>query len=284
MDAERNNMRSPFQVVVLTSLHGVLLPIVKLMLRCGVGCPEFVAVTKAVYVQAATEDYGVRGRPANVSRVAAMTGLSRKEVSRIRSGGTHSRWTPDMEVTPANTVLHYWHFDPAFSDPLGVPRPLPFEGANSFSSLVKTYAGDIPAGAFKKALLKAGTVAQDNGGNLLVKERYFYPASFNEDFVRNAAFALKNLGETLVYNALLTQNSSDVQAVRRGRFERFAWTDRLDKEAIDQFKRWVRREGALFVERADAWIGQNERPVKSPGRARRTAGVGVYFFEEDSGQ
>lgn len=113
---EWDSMRSPFQVAVLSSLQGVLLPIVKLMLRCGVGCSEFVAVVKTVFVQAATEDYGLRGRPTNVSRVAAMTGLSRKEVRRIRSEKGSQRWTRDMEVTPANTVLHYWHFDPDFAE------------------------------------------------------------------------------------------------------------------------------------------------------------------------
>lgn len=275
-------MRSPFQAAVLSSLQGVLLPIVKLMLRCGVGCPEFIAIAKTVFVQAASDDYGLRGRPTNVSRVAAMTGLSRKEVSRIRSEQWGERWTPDMEVTPANTVLHYWHFDPLFAHDVGCPNLLPFEGPNSFTALVKKYAGDIPAGAIKAELLRAGTVFEDLNGCLLVKERYFYPAAFDEDFIRNAAFALKNLGETLVHNASLAEDETNGVAIRQGRFERFAWTDRLDQEAIARFKRWARLEGTGFVERADDWIGKNESPAVSGGDPdRRTAGVGVYYFEED---
>lgn len=280
MDAERNSMRSPFQAAVLNSLQGVLLPIVKLMLRCGLGCPEFVAVAKTVFVQAASDDYGLRGRPTNVSRVAAMTGLSRKEVSRIRSEQQSDRWTPDMEVTPANTVLHYWHFDPSFCVEPGQPRALPLHGTNGFAALVKKYAGDIPAGAIRKALIRAGTVVEDSDGKLVVKERYFYPAAFNEDFIRNAAFALRSLGETLVHNASLAGDRASPGAIRHGRFERFAWTDRLSEEAIVQFKQWARREGTRFIERADDWIGAHEEvtPIDS---SRRTAGVGVYYFEED---
>lgn len=273
-------MRSPFQTAVLSSLQGVLLPIVKLMLRCGLGCPEFIAVAKTVFVQAASDDYGLRGRPTNVSRVAAMTGLSRKEVSRIRSEQQSDRWTPDMEVTPANTVLHYWHFDPIFCERAGQPKALPFHGANGFESLVRKYAGDIPAGAIRKALIGAGTVVEDSDGKLLVKERYFYPAAFNEDFIRNAAFALRSLGETLVHNAALAGDRASPGAIRDGRFERFAWTDRLDDEAISRFKRWVRREGTRFIERADDWIGANEEEERINSK-RRTAGVGVYYFEED---
>jgi hypothetical protein len=273
-------MRSPFQVAVLSSLQGVLLPIVKLMLRCGVGCSEFVAVVKTVFVQAATEDYGLRGRPTNVSRVAAMTGLSRKEVRRIRSEKGSQRWTPDMEVTPANTVLHYWHFDPDFAEVVGRPRELAFEGERGFEALVKKYAGDIPPGAVKKELIRAGTIAESPTGRLSVKERYFYPAAFDEDFVRNAAFALKNLGETLVHNASLAANQGSPHAIRQGRFERFAWTDRLDAKAIPQFKQWARSEGSKFVELADDWIGKNE-VIPAEGAKRRTAGIGVYYFEED---
>lgn len=282
LDAEPK-LRSPFQTAILNSLESVLLPIVKLMLRCGLGCSEFISVAKSAYVKAATTDYSLRGRPTNASRVAALTGLSRKEVSRIRAETKRNRWTPDMEVTPANTVLHYWHFDPLFCDQAGTPRPLSFDGPASFTALVKRYVGDIPAGAMKKELLRARAIAEQHDGQLVVKERYFYPEAFDEDFVLNAAFALKNLGETLVHNAGLAGQDSDKSSIRQRRFERSAWTDRMDADTIVRFKRWVRSEGTRFIEIADNWIGENEirsGSSDSPSR-RRTVGVGLYFFEED---
>jgi len=278
LDHERLSMRSPFQQTVLKSLEGILLPLAKLMLRCGLGCPEFVAITKAVFVQAASDEYGLRGRPTNMSRVAAITGLSRKEVSRIRAEGAVERWTPDMEVTPANTVLHYWHFDPMFCQPIGHPKPLPFEGENSFTTLVRKYAGDIPPGAMRKELTRAGTVIEDRDRDLTVRERYFYPAAFHEDFVRNAAFALTNLGNTLVHNATLVGNEN---AIRQGRFERFAWTQYLTTESAVAFKSWVRVEGTSFIERADDWIGKKEVRHRDRRVENRTVGVGVYYFEEE---
>lgn len=281
LDAERK-IRSPFQTAILNSLESVLLPIVKLMLRCGLGCSEFISVAKSAYVKAATTDYSLRGRPTNASRVAALTGLSRKEVSRIRAEAKQNRWTPDMEVTPANTVLHYWHFDPLFCEPIGAPKPLEYDGPNSFTVLVKRYAGDIPAGAMKKELLRARAVAERSDGRLVVKERYFYPEAFDEDFVLNAAFALKNLGETLVHNAGLAGDGGDKSSIRQGRFERSAWTDRMDDETIAIFKRWVRSEGTRFIEIADNWIGENEARSGQNDQTRRTVGVGLYFFEEDT--
>ncbi|HEY7670568.1 MAG TPA: DUF6502 family protein, partial [Gammaproteobacteria bacterium] len=121
-------MRSSVQQAMLECLHGILKPIVRLLLLCGIGYGEFAAVAKAAFVQVASEDYGIRGRPTNASRIAAMTGLSRKEVSRIRTEAPVQRWSPDMATTPVNMILHYWHFDPDFSESPGKPRVLPLEG------------------------------------------------------------------------------------------------------------------------------------------------------------
>ncbi len=278
-------MRSPFQQAVLASLASVLAPLARLMLRCGVGCPEFVAVTKAVFVQVATDEYGIRGRPANASRVAAITGLSRKQVRRIKDVGPVARWTPDMEATPTNVVLHYWHFDPEYSEEPGRPRWLPFDGDSSFSTLVRDYAGDIPPRAMLKALMRVGAVSQDRQHRLLPEERYFNPNDFDEDFVHNAAFALRSLGTTLVYNATVwaaAESATDHNAAEQSRFERVAWTDRLSPEATAAFKVWVRIEGAKFIEEADNWIGNNEATGEQRVRREpRAVGVGLYYFEDE---
>ncbi len=278
-------MRSAFQQAVLASLAGLLMPVARLMLRCGVGCPEFVAVTKAVFVQVASEQYGVRGRPANASRVAAITGLSRKQVRRIKEVGPVARWTPEMESTPANVVLHYWHFDPEYSEAPGQPRWLSLEGEKSFSTLVRDYAGDIPPTAMLKALMRVGAIRRDRAQQLLPQERYFYPADFDEDFVHNAAFALRSLGDTLVYNATIwaaADGAGDQCAAEESRFERVAWTDRFTPEVTAAFKAWVRAEGTKFIEEADDWIGKNEGTKERPFPGEpRAVGVGLYYFEEE---
>ena len=125
-------MRSQIQDALLSALEAILRPIVKLLLQSGISYSEFASVAKSVFVQVATDEYTKRGRPANFSQVSAMTGISRKEVSRIRKGISKQRWTPNMEASPVNTILHEWHFDPDFSDGAGTAKPLPFEGPVEF--------------------------------------------------------------------------------------------------------------------------------------------------------
>ena len=59
-------------------------PIARLLIRGGVPFKDFVDLAKEAYVEVAGNDYGIRGRQTNTARVAILTGLSRKEVTRVR--------------------------------------------------------------------------------------------------------------------------------------------------------------------------------------------------------
>ena len=87
-------------------LAGVLAPLARTLLRCGVSYTEFAELAKRAFIDAASKDYGVRNRPTNIARVAVMTGLSRKEVSRIRGERKTSRKKSAMSVTLPAAVLN----------------------------------------------------------------------------------------------------------------------------------------------------------------------------------
>ena len=276
-------MHSHMQKTLVDVLCKIIRPIVTLYLRCGVGYSEFQAVVRGVYISVAAEEYGIRGRPTNTSRIAAMTGISRKEIKRIREQLADSRWTPAMEVSPANLLIHFWHFDSDFSDPGGIPLALPIEGPSSFTELAQRYAGDIPVGALKEELKRAGVIIE-SGEMLLVKKRYFQTFTFDDDFIQNMAFSLQSLASTIVHNSELICRNDYSQELneREGRLERFAWSDQMSDRSRREFRNWVRAEGSLFVEKADEWIGKNELELTEWDKASpKSIGVGVYFFEED---
>jgi hypothetical protein len=277
-------VRSHIQEALLAALEAILRPTVKLLLQSGISYSEFASVAKSVFVQVATDDSKRRGRPANFSQVSAMTGISRKEVSRIRNPKSELRWTPNMESSPVNTILHQWHFDTEFSDGAGHARPLPFEGASSFSALVSRYVGDIPPGAMRSTLHKAGVLEQDPEGLLVIRQPFFYSRRFDEDFVRGLAFSMSNLGSTLVHNAAVHQRLDIPNEKKRelGRLERVAWSEHLSAEGVDRFKAWVDAAAPRFLEESNRLIGEGELPRSAWGTSRpRAIGVSVYYFEED---
>lgn len=156
-------------------------PLVRLLIERGVSHRTFSELAKRAYVQQATDHYGIRGRPTNISRVAVMTGLTRKEVKRVRQTVESDDPTGNLDKTfaPSATVLAGWMQDPRFSSSEGKPNSLPFnhdvpgtsKESPTFAELIRSYAGDIPPGAIRTELKRTGAVVESNKGHLtLIRE------------------------------------------------------------------------------------------------------------------
>ena len=131
-------MRDNIQRQILDALLVALRPLARALLRVGIGYREFAEISKTAFVDIATKDYGLRGRPTNISRVAVMTGLTRKEVRRIRNKTAAGDATFISRSTPMSELLHRWFTEDDFIDQTGSPKAFPFDGADiSFSELVR---------------------------------------------------------------------------------------------------------------------------------------------------
>jgi len=162
-DNNNNKLNSTFLLL--------LRPLARLFLRFGRGYREYSELSKTAFVSVASEDYGVHGRPTNVSRIAAMTGLTRKEISRIRGRLERGEGALIDRHTPVREVIDAWRSKDEFLDADGDPAVLPLDGENgSFRSLIKQYAGDIPEGAMKTELQRIGAVQCENGRYKLLPE------------------------------------------------------------------------------------------------------------------
>ena len=133
-------MQEQQQKKVLDAFQLVLRPIVKILLRYGIGYNEFAETVKTAFVDVGSTDFGIRGRPTNISRVAVMTGLTRKEVRRLRLKIESGENTVNVKTTPITEILTRWHSENDYLDSRGRPSILPFSGeSQSFSSLVKDF-------------------------------------------------------------------------------------------------------------------------------------------------
>ena len=98
-------MQEKLKQQVLDAFQLLMRPMVRILLRYGIGYREFVEVAKTTYVGVASSDFGIRGRPTNISRVAVMTGLTRKEVKRIRDKIISGERSVAVKTTPLADVL-----------------------------------------------------------------------------------------------------------------------------------------------------------------------------------
>lgn len=251
-----------------------LRPIIRLLLRQGVTWPEFTHLAKDIYVDVARADYGIQGRPTNNSRVAMLTGLSRREVARVRDRILAEEISPDARRgNRISKLLTAWHTDEEFLDANGSPRLLSEEGKeNSLARLFEKHAGDLPHVALQKEMLQRGLIEVVAGGKLKVLARDYVYSPADPEMVEQASVALHDHAATLDHN---------LNSERKGRqrFEGIADNARMSPAAAKRFARLIETRGMDFLQEMDAWLSGHEIE-DSTGADDRTLrmGVGVYLI------
>ncbi len=254
----------------------LLRPVVRLLLRCGVTWKELAELCKLVYVEVAAADFGKRGRPTNASRIAILTGLSRREVKRAKELLTEYGEAGLMgieRINHASRVLSGWYQDAEFrSATNGKPRLLPLDGESSFATLSKRFAPDIPATAMLKELRSVGAIRITPEGKVRALARYFMPVSLDPDAVVRVGSVLRDLGDSIVHNQLRSE-------AERSRFEGRATNVRVRRVARRAFAEYLESRGMAFLEDIDAWLSAHE--AKKSGEKTDRIGVGVYLIMDD---
>jgi hypothetical protein len=281
-------MQSPVQKEILSATRLLLKPLVKFLLRAGIGFREFSQVCKHTFVEVATSEYGIRSRPTNISRVAVMTGLTRKEVKSLREEPSDTEagniWLG--KLNPPTQILHYWHNDPNFCKQPGEPMPLSVAGKSpSFAELVHSHAGDIPPGAMRVELERADAIKETEDGKIIPTKQHYIPVDLDEKFVDSMFFSLSNLATTIVNNSLYAENDAGLMPRR---FERYIWSSKITPLDAEEFEMMTREKGTQFLKELNDWLGEREQLRRDEGfqpatetRNELSYGVGMYSFRSD---
>jgi hypothetical protein len=269
-------MSNGLKQAAFASSRLLLRPVVRLLLRCGVTWKELAELCKVVYVEVAAADFGKRGRPTNASRIAILTGLSRREVKRARELlEEHGKaGFIDIEhIDHASRVLSGWYQDTEFCNAKsGKPRLLPLDGDSSFATLSKRYAPDIPATAMLKELKGVRAIRLTPEGKVRALARYFMPMSLDPDAVVRAGSVLRDLADNVAYNQLRRDGE-------RSRFEGRATNVRVRRVSRRAFSEYVEKRGMAFLEDIDSWLSAHE--AKDSKEKTDRLGVGVYLIMDD---
>jgi hypothetical protein len=262
---------------VLESTQQWLRPLIHVMLSCGVTWREFAELSRTTYVQVASDNFGKRGRPTNVSRTAILTGLARRDVRKQRRLLAKASKPLTGYVTKASLVLSAWHLNPKFRDPKGKPAILRMEGSGkTFSALIESAGGtDVKASTLLKELVSAGAVRVRRDGRLQAVLRDYIPHSMDEQLIRLWGTVIADVATTYVHNLTRTQKGGR-------RFERSAVNQQMPLSAIEEYQRLLDSEGQRFLELIDTWLTARQRTVRSGKSAEPTVrlGVGLYQIQD----
>lgn len=272
-------MQASPQQRLLDAIEPCLRLLARLMLRSGISYSIFDGIARTAFVLEAMGERDAKGRKTNLSRVAVRTGLSRKEVTRIKAKLEQDTITEKHVLTGpfdaghAARVLQLWHSDSRFVDADGAPRPLPYSGADeTFGTLVRAAGGDFPPGAVRAELSSAGAIIETDDLLLRPVKRHFIPSDSGEDLLVGLThFVLPVL-------VGIERNTAEGSAPQF--FQRLAFSDRLSPSRLLAFRTIGQDAANEFVQSVDDWLSANEVSAGSrDGSCETRAGVGVFYFE-----
>lgn len=269
MDAE-----GPSQRALRLAVQQLLRPLCRLLLRHAVSFSAFEELARRAYVDVALKEFGIPGKRPTASRVAVLTGLTRKEVHRLLITPSDEDNDEADRYNRAAQVLTGWARDTDFLEPSGEPRALEADGPAGFGTLVKRYSGDMPVRAVLDELVRVGAVERGPDGRLQLAARGFVPRHSAVDKLGILGRDVSDLIATIDHN--LQHGDTDP------RFQRKVMYSAIPRSDLPAFRKLSASQAQALLERLDRWLGQRD-PAEVPEDAatmHARVGVGIYYFEE----
>ena len=150
------------------------MPLAHLFAAHGVTCPQAERLLRAVCVREAAATEAKSRKKPNVSRIALLTGLDRKEVARLLKWSACLERVLATRSLPGDRVLEGWYADQTFAEkgrPLTLSIKAPQSGIPSFWSLARRYAPGVYPGLILRELLRVGAVKSLRDGRVRARRR-----------------------------------------------------------------------------------------------------------------
>jgi len=263
------------QSILVKAILRVLVPLARMLLRNNVPYGAFTELARRAYVEAA-KGFTVDGKKQNNSRIATITGLSRKEVKRIVELKEETDELSIEKYNRAARVVYGWVHDPVYQENESRTLVLRFDGVEpSFMALAKAYSGDVPARTILDELERVGVVSVDEDKKIHLLSRAYIPkAGLDEkiSYIGSDVAALLNTMDRNIYQPELSPY-----------FQRKVYYDDLPNEVIDELQALIANNSQKLLEEVDKAMAKHDRDAnpKSKGTGRNAIGVGVYYFKND---
>jgi len=256
-----------------TAVYTIIKSLIGLLFRNGLSFGEFSRLAKQAYIKEVEKELLKSGEKVTTSKIAIITGLTRKEVAATRKE-TPLKTGHSPQHNRAVRVISGWLSDPAFCDKKGKTKILMVQGSkNSFEALVNKYSGDMPYRAMMDELIRTSAVElKDKNRVSLIRAAHIPSGDDNEKFVLLGE-DVPLLISTIKHNIL----DDDQDAF----YQRKVCYRNVPEKNLEAFKEIAKKENQALLEKLNKWLlahDMGKEIIKKPMKV----GVGVYYFEEAS--
>ena len=263
------------QAALVQALRRVLKPLVRLMLEKGITVQYLTEMLKSLYVEVAEREFRIDDKPPTDSRISLMSGVHRKDVSRLRAELQAEAPAAPAVVSLGANLVAVWLGSPLYTDAAGQPLALPrfrSEGGDvSFEALVASVNSDIRSKVVLDEWLRLGVAHLDDDKRVCLNADAFVPS---EGFEEKAFYFGHNQHDHL---AAAVHNLRGLQPAFMDRSVHY---DALSAESVQALSKQsldLGMKALLAVNKNAMAAEQRDAPSTAP-RQRMT--FGVYFYAE----
>jgi hypothetical protein len=255
----------------------ILRPLIRILLRFEVSHSEFAELAKRAYVDVAYRYFAIPRRKQTYSRAAVITGLSRKDVVRLRAIEEHAPPETKRPLNRAARVIGGWLRDSEFLGPGNQPKDLPLRGdSGSFETLVARYSGDITARAILDELVRVGAVTKPDSNTVHLSSSGYIPQQSETELLEVISRCAADLLQTSAHNLIDPANAHFQRQV--------AYRD-IPESVAEEFRKYSHDRCQELMIEFNGWLAVKKTTTTAqPGEAMKRVGVGLYYFENNTGE
>lgn len=260
---------------LVMALKRLLRPLVRLLLSFSVQYPYLANLLKLTYVEVATREFPLEGRPQTDSRISLLTGIHRQDVKRLR-GEMLTDAPPPPVVSLGAQLVSRWLGEAAYLDAKGRPRPLQRQAAKggeaSFERLVQTVNKDIRPRVVLDEWLRLGVAELDSQDRVVLRTEAFVPAHGEEE-------KLFYFGK-VIHDHLAT-SEHNLTAGKPPMLDRCVYFDQLTEQSAEQLADYARSLAGEAMQALNRRALELQQADVAKPEATHRINFGLYFYRAD---
>jgi hypothetical protein len=259
--------------ILQSALNRLLRPLARILLRHNISYLTFSDLAKRVFVEVAESEFLSAGRKQSLSRVAMLTGLSRKEVLRVKRLSFSTDGEALAQQGRSIRVINGWTHDRRFQDDIGNPRVLDFDNNEaSFSNLVRFHSGDIPPRAVLDELVRIGLVELLSDGRIRLISRVYVPREGIVEKISILGVETADLLNTIDHN-IHAENADPF-------FQRKVCYFRFPERYLPELRALSRDKSQTVLDELNIWMADHDDAgPEDCGDSVKRVGLSLYYFE-----
>lgn len=257
--------------MLLVELAHLLKPIVGGLLDSGVPYQALDEVLRQLFVETAIQRS--ESRTDTDSRVSVATGLSRREVKRLRENLGNGKKTIPDSVSLGSRVVAAWLSRSGYQDESGAPLPLPKHAKDetqpSFEELVRSVSQDVRSRAVLDEWLRLGVARLSESDQVCLNSAAFIPTQASKEKAFYLGHNLHDHTAAAMDNFLGNTGTPWM--------ERCVHYSGLTKDEIEQTRKFAEQLGSRTLSKVNQLIQTLPNPAAETENLQRFS-FGIYFY------